>query len=102
MTTERTPWDDVQELAATIGHEAFFDLREVEHKPLVCEPWPHDDPEWPTADYRYMPDDMDEPTVCRVHDTEWWPCDTFTNHGGITHRPPTVESVFVVRPKESP
>lgn len=39
---ERTPWDDARELAATIGHEAFFDPRLVRHPPLVCKPSPVD------------------------------------------------------------
>lgn len=100
---DRTPWDDIQQLAESVGYIAGFELQRVEHPDLVCEPERLylDDYEYPSEVVGTpMPDDMDEPTVCAVHTGEWWPCETFRERGGITRRPATVENVLVVAPKD--
>lgn len=97
MSTEpRTPWQDLQDIAESIGYECRFELGEVQHPPKICAPTPHDW-DWPMTTTP-MPEDMDEALVCRVHPEQWWPCTTFRDHGGITPQAATVENVFTFRP----
>lgn len=83
MSEPRTPWDDVQDLMASIGHEARFEHVLQPRPPLVCEPIEVD---WDSPPAQRMPDevfDQDELRQCRVHHDEWWPCETFRERGGV-------------------
>src|SRR4051812_6788738 len=98
MSEPRTPWDDIQDLMASIGHEAHFEPALVPRPPLVCEPV-EVDWEWPPA--QRMPDsvwEQDEIQACRVHRDEYWPCETFRERGGVTPQEPHWVNQLVTRP----
>lgn len=84
----RTPWDDVQDLMASIGHEVRFEPTLVPRPPLVCEPmteyaWDDEGTAW---------------TYCRVHLDESWPCTAFREGRGVTPQDPHWVNQLVTRP----
>jgi hypothetical protein len=103
VTEQRTPWDDVQDIATSIGHEAFFEPRVITPPPVFCEPQTPNhvvDPDfgWPYP--KGIEPDVDDPEVCRVHDDEWWPCAAVRAGRPVTFPPAQVQNVLVMRPKE--
>ncbi len=92
----RSAWDDVQDLAASIGHEAFLEAVMRDRPPLVCRPEPVDF-DW-SPPHGWMPDELDEPLCCAVHPTEWWPCEAFTAGRGVTPQDPEMVQQLVIRP----
>lgn len=101
MTEQRNAWEDIQDLAEAIGYETLFEPRMVTPPPVFCEPTWYDS-EWPPEES--MPEHVfmaDEIRVCQVHD-EYWPCSAVRAGRPVTFPPPTVESVLVCRPKETP
>lgn len=95
----RTPWDDIQDLAETTGRETFFETQVITPPPVFCEPTWYDS-EWPPEES--MPEHVfmaDEIRVCRVHH-EYWPCSAVRAGRPVTFPPAQAQNVFVFRPKE--
>lgn len=102
MSEQRTPWDDIQAISASIGYETFFEPQMVTQPPVFCEPQTPNhvaDPDFGWPHPKGIEPDVDDPEVCRVHD-EWWPCAAVRAGRPVTFPPARAESVLVMRPIE--
>lgn len=96
---EPPAWNDLHELATSLGFEITFETREIVRPPTPCTPRAYDSelpPPHPWPDDWFYSENL---TVCAVHN-EFWPCTVIQLNGGYTYYQPQVEHVMVVRPKK--